>query len=664
MTESIMSEINYTTTSSTGKGKLDEQLANIKDSCPKTVDAIDALPKKEIQPKARQHIGYRSVTPIARLLRSWFERHGHGDNVLARVAGEILMSLICNQYRQNEVAIPDLIYRDKIPAALIMSKLTGHDYKTCKKNRSIQHLSGAFFQEVIEPLTRIEVETRLFGRIPLVKVETYSYKYHQPREYDILGLQCALAEQIQEGWKDKDISARQDYSNPSPLSADFKYKSRLKPFTIEAAEKLASAKFKLNTQQAYLRLHCWIHDLAMENCPDWDYKMEGQKAYLAKLTSMLATLSTLDINLEEQYVGSVHMTSCGRLYPEGGGIVNLPKALRWLLVGTPHPYHVLVDIDLKSCQLVALPQILDCPKTLEQVLDVIHGGKSLWEHIAPEGFDLRTGKPALKQLIYAFCFGMQVKCLRRETNKKLGKLGLDFRFSKRQIADILASPLMAPVVAARESFFQDYSLDAIEERVANKRALVVKNAVGLPFNLREHAKEVRAEYTRPDQAKVAGQLLAHLAQGAEQLVMQRFVASNIISEANDVHLINYQYDGVTLSVHMDRVNEVLEQCDEWLQQHHPEHKFEAEVLWFLKHPRFWGPRCNQMLATKWITSGRYKKLNKDPRKAIYGRTYLGVNDLVVYEKWDGERFYESLETEPPGYWTRVWEACLAKRAAA
>ncbi|MEA5447604.1 hypothetical protein VB780_03420 [Leptolyngbya sp. CCNP1308] len=654
-------------TAETQKGiKQDLQLANIRPHCPRTVAAFYALPEEEILPKARQHLGYRSSTPIARLLRSYFIRTQGVDNILAAAAGEILLSIVCNAYRMKTRSNPERLFKDKIPVSIIRSKLTGQDYETCEVSRGIITLSGAFFEEVLEPLEKIYVDSDLFGRMPLLEITPQ--KKGQCRTYNVMGLQVALSEQIQHGWEDVEIVAKSDYSKPAGLSDDFN-SGNLKPFTIDAANKFANAEFEFNVELFSRKGAQFIHALALSGCPEWTHDLVGQKAYLARLTSLLGTLGTMDAHSKEQFVGMVHMTSCGRLYPEGGGIVNLPKPLRWLLIGTPHKGHVLVDIDLKSCQMVALATILKCDESLEQILDIIHNGKSLWEHLAPKGFDLKTGKPALKQLIYSFCFGMQLSCLQQETNKKLAKMGVGFRFNKEQIDEILASPVMAPLVEARERFFKKYSLEAIDKLVQGKRKVVIENELGLSFNLKERAEELRAEALKkgkkPDEVKIAGKLLAHLAQGSEQAVMQQFLASAIISKENDVYPINFQYDGCTLSVHMDRVNEVLAQCDEWMEQNHPNHKFEAETLWFLNHPSFRTHCANHMLETEWILSGRYKKMNHDSRGMLLNYVHL---DGYWYRttRWDGEKSY-TVNEQMDHPWVKIkeyWEREEAARLAA
>ncbi|MBD1914290.1 MULTISPECIES: hypothetical protein [Cyanophyceae] len=630
---------NYTTTKVQKGRTLDEQLANIEDrgDYPNSLEIFKGF-SKNIKDEARKRMGWLSCknNVVAPFIINGLKDLGVEPDVFLVAAADVLFEITADKYRKSDNKRPFDAYICSIPAGILTSKLTGHPYEKCISHSHLKGFHRAMVEEVFSKLSKIEIDTKHHGRLPLITISGYSAEANKCRQYNILGLLELLAIQIEKGCKlrmdgltDEDPK---DFSSPSaPHESIRKNKGRLDSNLVKAIEVWQNSPFRLVNHPWIVP---WMHEKAMLGTPEWNHSQKGREIYLAKLRSYVCALRAMDPNATEaQYVGPIKASSSGRLCPQGGSVVNLASTLSMLLI-QPTPCarpRVKITIDLKCAQLIELAVILGnektfepdviepdviqgCKEALERLKQITQAGESVWPHIAPAGFDLAGGgKQALKEIVYGAAYGLKRQHMLHTANESLEKDGLDFRFySIEEIDRILEGPILRPLMVAREAFFEKYSLDNVKKILrAKKGGRVIKNAVGCPFRLADQLKRFEDE-EGTDVHKIAGRLLAHLGQGKEQQVMHDFVANCVgeFSAEKDIDLLLWKYDGLTLAVPMEEEKWLKQHCQEWLTQHHPNHVFDAETHWFLTNPQFW--RVAQKIGPlRLIEEGRTEIFNCD-----------------------------------------------------
>jgi hypothetical protein len=267
-----------------------------------------------------------------------------------------------------------------------------------------------------------------------------------------------------------------------------------------------------------------------------------------------------------QYHGSFYIQGPGRFHTQCGAMALIREIRRHYVKPTKKSNKVL-ELDLKCAQLLILCDILGAVETKQQILGIIKDG-SIWRHIGPTSLP----KQVKKVIIYGFCFGASLGELPFIASRKATKeLGYKFSVTKEIIAECF-SGILKPLVALRDEWLANYTVEKIE--AGEVEQVIHTNALGLKFSLNKELAQYKGELNgkKADRFKVGGRLLSHLAQGAEQLIIQR-----MISEQIEENILTYSYDGLSLEVEPVKVTEVQERLTSWLAIEFPDSLLEFEV---------------------------------------------------------------------------------------
>ncbi|MEA5603689.1 hypothetical protein [Nostoc sp. UHCC 0252] len=328
--------------------------------------------------------------------------------------------------------------------------------------------------------------------------------------------------------------------------------NQLPEVTKKAWEKLRDSKF--------------VFDLKLFNSAEGrkfnrslNLSQDQQEAFLSALDDIRETN-------EPQYHGSFYIQGPGRLHTSGGPMA-LTSKIRKHYVKPTNKANKVMEMDLKCAQLIILCDILQASETKEQILSIIRTD-SIWKHIGPATLP----KEVKKVIIYGFCFGAKMSELPfLATQKAEKKLGYRFNVTK-EIVNSCFEGILKPLVELRDSWLADYTIDKIEAGEIEK--VIHTNALGLKFNLNKETSEYKTEVKKGkvNNSKIGGKLLSHLAQGAEQLIIQRLIGEQI-----NENILTYSYDGLSLEVEPTKVTEVQERLTSWLAQEFPDSLLEFEV---------------------------------------------------------------------------------------
>lgn len=328
------------------------------------------------------------------------------------------------------------------------------------------------------------------------------------------------------------IEVPDDYHMKSQVRGE-NFNSKTSSITRSVVKKLQRCQFRFNTEALDTEI--------LANLPG----IENNPAYVE---SIIYALAGMNIRTDEpQYHPSYHRQDSGRLHTIGGAI-SMSKELRKLFIKPIEPTNLMVDVDLASAQLFMLCKILDLPEldlTIRKLLSA-SPNNSLWPYIAPQS---EMPKSAKKTILYAFCFGGDYTSLPYIVNTKLASKGVKYKINSADVDAVLNNSLLSPLVKARDEFINNYSLDRI---LSNKVEKLATNDLGNVFRVYEEAQN----YEGSNSLKIGARLLAFLAQGAEQNIIQPIINSL------DYNILAFQYDGFTLEcgdnlefIHMiDRVN--------------------------------------------------------------------------------------------------------------
>ena len=254
--------------------------------------------------------------------------------------------------------------------------------------------------------------------------------------------------------------------------------------------------------------------------------------------NLIQNLSTMNIFTDEpQYFSSFHLQESGRLHTNGGSMF-LSKEFRKLFIKPVDPNNMMVEIDLASAQLFMLSEILGVPDVEQNIRTFLSSSvdNSLWQFIASHNKDLP--KPVKKTILYSFCFGAQEKDIPNIVNTKLKGISnkINYTCKKKDVDDVLHKSFLAPLVEARNVWMENFTLDKILSGDTPKKC---SNDIGLTFKLYDEAVEY-SKQSRTSKYKIAGRLLAFLAQGAEQNIVQ-----DILKDL-PYNILCFQYDGATI----------------------------------------------------------------------------------------------------------------------
>ncbi|MBN3962241.1 hypothetical protein [Nostoc sp. NMS8] len=283
-------------------------------------------------------------------------------------------------------------------------------------------------------------------------------------------------------------------------------------------------------------------------------------------TALVSALDDIRETNEPQYHGSFYIQGPGRLHTSGGPMALTSKIRKYYIKAT-HKSNKVMEMDLKCAQLIILCDILQAQETKEQILSIIKTD-SIWKHIGPDTLP----KEVKKVIIYGFCFGAKMSELPfLATQKAEKKLGYKFTVT-REIVNSCFEGILKPLVGLRDEWLANYTIDKIE--AGNVEKVIHTNALGLKFNLKKETTEYKNEVKKGkiNNSKIGGRLLSHLAQGAEQLIIQRMIGEQITE-----NILTYSYDGLSLEVEPSKVDEVKERLTSWLAQEFPDSLLEFEV---------------------------------------------------------------------------------------
>lgn len=644
--------------------KLDDRLAEVYEKYPKLMGAYEDLGK--YKPKCRMMMGHHSVDLLAELIAQGLKRLTGRDDIILLIQCCSLMETL-DKYRQKYAGSSSRIWFAYIPVEIVISKWTGQHSDICLEDRRLRHFGAALGNDIFPELGNIIVKDESMGEFPLVRTSGWDREKGRCRCFDIRGLLLLIQQELERGIEATPASGR-DGTQPAALDDEISKNRRTYPKHVwDYIQFISNTQFGVDTEWAAEYLAPATHQYGIHKNPDWKTTEKGREIYFGRVTSALVALRGLDLTQPVQYHSTWHLCSTGRVW--NFGLVGLPKPLRRALVRTTKPYHIVVNVDLISCQLVALCELLECHESMELLKEVMDRGEKIWNYICPPGLDVKEIKPALKIFLYSFCFGMAETGLLRAVNDELAAEGSQVRLKQEDIDAILSSELIGPLRKARREFFDKYSIDYIKRLMKDQKGKlgrkIHKNALGMPFNLIEHAekyldelrqqndrekaqamaegRKVRLKQTNQD--AVARQFLAHLAQGAEQAIMQSYEMS--IVDGDKVALLSPEHDGAAFEVHFDYVEDFIGRSNAWLAERHPNHKFEFGAEWWpvaMKTARlvaFIDERDDLMKLilgyesrwgqNGWMSVDDSERYNLDPRGYYGGRTSL----------WDGERFAKS-----------------------
>ncbi len=267
-----------------------------------------------------------------------------------------------------------------------------------------------------------------------------------------------------------------------------------------------------------------------------------------------------------QYHGSFYIQGPGRFHTQCGAMALIREIRRHYVKPTKKSNKVL-ELDLKCAQLLILCDILGAVETKQQILSIIKDG-SIWKHIGPSNLH----KQVKKVIIYGFCFGANMHELPYIASQKATKeLGYKVSVTKEIVADCF-SGILNPLVALRDAWLANYTVEKIEAGEVDQ--VIKTNALGLKFSLNKELAQYKEELNgkKVDNYKIGGKLLSHLAQGAEQLIIQRMIGEQV-----NENILTYSYDGLSLEVEPAKVTEVQARLTSWLAQEFPESLLEFEV---------------------------------------------------------------------------------------
>ncbi|MBW4541256.1 MAG: hypothetical protein KME43_19270 [Myxacorys chilensis ATA2-1-KO14] len=320
----------------------------------------------------------------------------------------------------------------------------------------------------------------------------------------------------------------------APRGAGFEYIDRLHPWTVATSDKLQNSRF--------------VFDAAFYHSPEGKHFIKEKNLTSGQAENINCTLEFINrFHTGPQYHESFHLQQAGRMHTVGG-VIQMPKWFRDRFILPVDPNNVRVEMDLKCAQLIALCDILEVPQLKETILNILTDKGSIWGSIG----DAEMHKAIKKVISYAFCFGGQISNLPFLASKEAKAKRLpNWNVTAKDVNSCL-SGLLEPLVEAREEWLQQYTVAKI---IKGRGARKIDNDLGYSFSLYKSAAEMgKGKLTKKtlESTKIGSQLLAHLAQGREQFIMQDLIANHV-----EQNILSFQYDGMTLEMALNEVNDVV-----------------------------------------------------------------------------------------------------------
>ena len=274
--------------------------------------------------------------------------------------------------------------------------------------------------------------------------------------------------------------------------------------------------------------------------------------------ALSAALDDINWSNKPQYHSSFYIQGPGRLHTSGGPMAMMTP-FRKHYIKPVSPSNVILEMDLKCAQLLILCDILGASSVKEQILTIINN-ESIWLHIGPESLP----KAVKKVISYGFCFGAKMEELPfLATQKAKKKLGHKYSVTK-EIVNSCFEGILKPLVELRDQWLINYSIEKIDAGQVDK--IIHTNVLGLKFSLNKECEKYLKEKPKgqANNLKIGAKLLAHYAQGKEQLIIQKMIGEQI-----EENILTYSYDGITIEVEPTQSEEVKNRLNTWMAKEFP-----------------------------------------------------------------------------------------------
>ncbi|ULP73420.1 hypothetical protein [Nodularia sphaerocarpa] len=417
----------------------------------------------------------------------------------------------------------------------------------------VQEYSKTTFQKYMASVTKETIEP-LVSFISVTKHNENYCRRFMIQEELMTGIKEELIRMI-DGEDDDMHFAKPDLNvglKPAKWGGRCLDSNKLPEVTRKAWEKLKESRF--------------VFDLKLFQSRDGRNFNRSLKLSDDQREALFSCLDDIRETNEPQYHGSFYIQGPGRLHTVGGPMAMM-TAIRKHYIKPCVKGNKIMEMDLKCAQLIILCDILQASESKQQILEIIKSG-SIWKHIGPPTLP----KEVKKVIIYGFCFGAKMSELPfLATQKAEKKLGYKFTVTK-EIVNSCFTGILQPLVELRDKWLDNYTISKIEAGEVDK--LIHENALGLKFNLNKETQEYKNALTKGkvNNSKIGAKLLSHLAQGSEQLIIQR-----LIGEQLNENILTYSYDGLTIEVESSKVDEVKKRLTTWLLTEFPDSLLEFEV---------------------------------------------------------------------------------------
>ena len=123
----------------------------------------------------------------------------------------------------------------------------------------------------------------------------------------------------------------------------------------------------------------------------------------------------------------------------------------------------------------------------------------------------------------------------------------------------------------RDDWMSDYFLANIEDNKLEK--LIYTNSLGLSIDLAKEATDYKSTNKgRLNNLKTGARLLAHYAQGYEQVIIQ-----SLITECIDNNILTYSYDGLTIEVEDSEVKLSIDKLSNYIESKFQDYSLEFTI---------------------------------------------------------------------------------------
>lgn len=303
--------------------------------------------------------------------------------------------------------------------------------------------------------------------------------------------------------------------------------SKLPPITKSAWEKLKHSRFRfdVNLFESYK---------GREFNSSLNLDARQTRALISAMDDIVWTNSP-------QYHDSFFIQQPGRLHTKGGPMA-MTTPFRRYYVKPINPDNICLEVDLKCAQLLILCDVLQASEVKAEILKIIKDD-SIWKYIGSPNLH----KSVKKVIVYGFCFGARMFELPYlATQKAKKKYNMNIAVTS-QMVNACFSGILKPLVKLRDDWMSDYSLSNIKDNKLEK--LVYTNSLGLFIDLAKEASDYKSTNKgKLNNLKTGARLLAHYAQGYEQLIIQR-----LITDCIDNNILTYSYDGLTIEIENSEV---------------------------------------------------------------------------------------------------------------